>query len=164
MPDLHFLWVGGRPEDVRQWQARAVGLANLTFAGFIPNRDLPTYQAAADILVMPYQSAVAGSSGGDISGVFSPLKMFEYMACGRPILCSDLPTLREVLTEQMAVFCPPDDPSSVPGQSLDAWQAAIRRCLADRKFSASLARQARLEAAKYTWLQRTRRTLEGFGR
>jgi len=163
MPSVHFLWVGGRTEDVHRWRERAGGISNLTFTGFIPNRELPLYQAAADILAMPYQAAVAGSSGGDIAGVFSPMKMFEYMACGRPILCSDLPALREVLDGGMAIFCPLDA-GPVPGdRMLAAWQAAIETLLTDKVFATSLAHTARRAAAGYTWLERTRRALEGFG-
>lgn len=72
MPEVQFLWVGGRPEDVADWRERVKDISNVDFRGFIPNQEMPLYQAAADILLMPYQSSVAGSSGGDIAGVFSP--------------------------------------------------------------------------------------------
>src|SRR5678815_4209902 len=56
IPQAHFVWVGGRPEDVASWKGRAEtqNIPNLTFTGFIPNQNLPLYQAAADILLMPY--------------------------------------------------------------------------------------------------------------
>jgi glycosyltransferase involved in cell wall biosynthesis len=57
---------------------------------------------------MPYKSKVAGNSGGDIAQVTSPMKLFEYLACGRAILTSDLPVLREVLSENNAAFYPPE--------------------------------------------------------
>ena len=156
LPDVHFLWVGGREGDVQIWQQKAYlgGFQNVHFAGFIPNQRIPLYQAAADVLVMPYQSSVAGSSGGDIAGVFSPLKMFEYMATGRAILCSDLPALRESLTEEMAIFCPPAD--------MDAWQVALEHLLTDREYNHRLARAARTEVNRYSWLERARQTLMDF--
>jgi glycosyltransferase involved in cell wall biosynthesis len=49
-PQAHFVWVGGRPEDIAHWKQRAES-DNVTFTGFIPNRELPHYQAAADILL-----------------------------------------------------------------------------------------------------------------
>ena len=59
--------------------------------------------------MMPYGKMVAGSSGGNIAEVSSPMKMFEYMASGRVILTSDIPVLREVLNENNAVFYIPED-------------------------------------------------------
>ncbi len=99
MPEVQFLWVGGRPKDVQHWQARAAeaGLANVSFPGFVPNADLPLYQAAADILLMPYQQQVGGSSGEAPVKFFSSMKMYEYMAANRPIISSDLPVIHEVL-------------------------------------------------------------------
>ncbi|HEX5943545.1 MAG TPA: glycosyltransferase family 4 protein, partial [Anaerolineales bacterium] len=62
LPQAHFVWVGGRQQDVESWKQR-VESDNVTFTGFIPNRDLPLYQAAADILLMPYSRSIMGSSG-----------------------------------------------------------------------------------------------------
>ncbi len=156
MPQIHFLWVGGNPADVVTWREHASNrnILNVAFSGFIPNRELPLYQAAADVLVMPYQASVAGSSGGDIARVFSPLKMFEYMATGRAILCSNLPALREILTDDVACFAPVDD--------VDAWQIALERLLSDHDFRNQLAQAARTEARRYSWLERSRRALKDF--
>jgi glycosyltransferase involved in cell wall biosynthesis len=156
LPVANFLWVGGRENDVQIWQQQAQlgNLNNVTFSGFIPNQRIPLYQAAADVLVMPYQSSVSGSGGGDIAGVFSPLKMFEYMATGRAILCSDLPALREILSDDMACFAPIGD--------VDAWQVSLERLLSDHDFSNPLAQAARIEARHYSWLERARRALKDF--
>ena len=78
------------------------GIKNVHLTGFVPNEELPLYQAACDILLMPYEEAIAGSSGGDTARFASPMKAFEYMAAGRPILSSDLPVFREVLDEAFA--------------------------------------------------------------
>src|SRR5215211_4019200 len=50
LPQAQFVWVGGRPEDIERWKQR-VESDNVVFSGFIPNLDLPRYQAAADILL-----------------------------------------------------------------------------------------------------------------
>ena len=119
LPQVHFLWVGGRPQDVIRWQARldSSGVKNVTLTGFVDKKDLPLYQAAGDFLLMPYEKAIAGSSGGNSAAICSPMKMFDYLAAGRVILTSDLPVLHEVLNEGNAVFCPAED--------VDAWQAAF---------------------------------------
>ena len=109
IPQAHFVWVGGRAEDIAAWKQRAES-DNITFTGFIPNRELPLYQAAADILLMPYSLSIMGSSGtADSANVASPMKMFEYMAARRAIVTSDLPVIREVLNEKNALFCEPDN-------------------------------------------------------
>ncbi len=157
VPSIRFLWVGGRPQDVGLWRGRAEkrGLQNVTFTGFIPNRDLPLYQAAADVLLMPYGRSILGSSGSaDSAAIASPMKMFEYMATGRAILTSDLPVIREVLNDSNAVFCQPDN--------LPDWQAALEKLRLEDPTRARLAQQAKRDAENHTWLSRARRILEGF--
>ena len=155
-PEINFIWVGGRPEDVAGWRARlkAAGPFNIHLTGFVPNARLPLYQAAADILVMPYGHAVATSSGGNTADFCSPMKMFEYMACGRAILSSDLPVLHEVLNPGNAVFCPPED--------FSAWQTALADLLANPELRRSLSERARSDAARYTWQARAARAIMGF--
>jgi glycosyltransferase involved in cell wall biosynthesis len=156
-PETQFLWAGGRPADVAYWQSRAaeMELTNVTFTGFIPNDELPRYQAAADVLLMPYEKTISGSSGGDSAAVASPMKMFDYMAAGRAILTSDLPVIREILDETSAVFCPPGN--------LPAWTETLRALLADPSRRDSLARAAQAKIRAYTWLARSRRILDGLG-
>jgi glycosyltransferase involved in cell wall biosynthesis len=149
-----FVWVGGRPEDVEVWKKRAGHLVNVTFTGFVPNQSIPLYQASGDVLLMPYSRTVATSSGGNTAAVCSPMKMFEYMAAGRAILTSDLPVLREVLDDGMALFCPPD--------RIDLWSAALGSLLEDDEKRQALGQQARRAVERYSWIERARRVLEGF--
>jgi len=157
LADAHFVWVGGRSEDIDFWRKRAEknNIFNVTFAGFVPNRNLPIYQAAADILVMPYSSSIMGSSGtADSAGVASPMKMFEYMATGRAIASAYLPVIREVLNENNAVFCKPDD--------INSWKSALERLLKDENLRTQLGNQARLDVEGYTWVARAQRIMNGF--
>ena len=157
-PLVRFVWVGGRPEDVEKWKSRAAekGIANITYTGFISNERVPLYQAAADALLMPYSRVIGISGGfGNSAEISSPMKMFEYMAAGRAIISSDLPVIREVLNEKNAVLCPPEDVS--------AWQAALDALLSDPARRAALACQARADVESYTWIERARRVLVGFG-
>jgi len=154
VPHVQFVWVGGRPQDVKDWRAK-VPLQNVVFTGFIPNRDLPLYQSAADVLLMPYARSIFGSSGtADSAAVASPMKMFEYMAAERAILTSDLPVIREVLNETNAVFCPPDD--------VEAWKVGLEGLLASETRRRMFGRQARLAAENYTWIARARKIMDGF--
>ena len=65
----------------------------MTFTGFVPPSDIPLYLAAADMLVMPTTPDLA------YAAYTSPLKLFEYMASGRPIVASGLASVREVLDD-----------------------------------------------------------------
>jgi glycosyltransferase involved in cell wall biosynthesis len=155
LPHVLFVWAGGSPEDVQAWRKRASGLENVTFTGFVPNERLPLYLAAADVLLMPYARNIGISSGGGNSAlVSSPMKMFEYLAAGRPILASDLPVFREVLNGRNAALCPPED---VP-----TWTRALVDLLDNPKKRQALSAQAKADAARFTWLERARRALDGF--
>jgi glycosyltransferase involved in cell wall biosynthesis len=155
VPGAQFVWAGGNPEDVAAWKERSAHLRNLTFTGFIPNDRLPLYQAAADVLLMPYGRVIGISSGGGNSAaISSPLKMFEYLAAGRAIVASDLPVFREVLNERNAVFCPPED---VP-----AWTAAVCALLDDPSHREALGAQAKSDSLQYSWVERAKRALDGF--
>lgn len=155
LPGVRFLLAGGEPADVARVQAQVEqrSLQNVTLTGFIPNLDLPIYQAACEALLMPYQRRVAASSGGDISRYLSPMKLFEYLACGRAVLSSDLPVLREVLNERNAVLLSAED--------RQAWADALQALQADPERRGSLANQARQDAAQYTWEARAVKILEG---
>lgn len=149
LPDFTFLLVGGEPPDVERFrrQVLAQGLRNVAVVGFVSNQSLPLYQAACEVLLMPYQQNVAASSGGDIARYLSPMKTFEYLACGRAILSSDLPVLKEVLTDGTnALLLPPDD--------LEAWILALQKLHKDPGLRHKLGEQARQKAKAYSWERR----------
>ncbi|RJP48014.1 MAG: glycosyltransferase [Anaerolineaceae bacterium] len=156
LPKAHFVWVGGRSEDVIAWKRRADAkkIPNVTFTGFVPNTQIPLYQVAADILLMPYGRTIMGSSGSENSAsIASPMKMFEYMAAERAIVTSDLPVIREVLNEKNAVFCDPDD--------LASWKSALENLLNNASKRMLLGEQAGKDANGYTWLARAEKILKG---
>ncbi len=158
LPSMQFLWVGGTADAVKHWRGElsAAKRTNVIMTGFVDNSRLPLYQAAADILMMPYGNRVAASSGQDIAEVINPMKMFEYMAAGRAIITADLPVIREILDDASAVFCPPGD--------LDAWRSAIVELAGDADRRSSMARSARGAVLRYTWLERARSAVAGLNR
>ncbi len=157
MPNVNFLWVGGTPELVDFWRSKLseAGMTNVTMTGFVKHESIPLYQAAADILLMQYSRSIEASSGQDIAKVINPMKMFEYMASGRGIVCADLSVIREVLNEGNAVFCEPED--------VGKWKVEIEKLLADEPRRLALGAQARKDVEQLTWLKREERVMEKVG-
>jgi glycosyltransferase involved in cell wall biosynthesis len=155
-PQVNFLWVGGQPADVESWRARLKEekIGNVIFIGFVLNSQLPLYQAASDILLMPYEKVITGSSGGNSATYASPMKMFEYMASKRAIISSDLPVIREVLNPSNAILCPAEDTSS--------WSRALSFLISSEESRVSFAQQAWVDIQQYTWLERASKALAGF--
>jgi glycosyltransferase involved in cell wall biosynthesis len=146
----NLLVVGGRNEqEIAQWQALAhkIGLNGVKFTGFVAPALVPAYLQAADVLAMPYSRQTRTASGEDTTAFMSPLKLYEYMAAERPIVASDLPALRTVLTHQRnALLAQPDDATSLAH--------AIRQLLENPAMAQSLAQQARLDVQSHTWQAR----------
>lgn len=156
LPEIQFIWVGGREEDVNQWREyiNKNQIKNIKLVGFVGNEYIPTYQSAGDVLLMPYEMSIAGSSGGNSVDFCSPMKMFEYMAAGKPIISSDLPILHEVLNEINAIFCPYND--------VNQWVEAINRIKNDPAYGINLGKQARMDVEQYSWNERAKKSLDGF--
>jgi glycosyltransferase involved in cell wall biosynthesis len=126
----------------------------VVLTGFVENSRLPLHLAAAEVLMIPFERIIRGSSGGNSADICSPMKLFEYMAAGRAILTSDLPVIHEVLTETNACFAPPED--------LPAWQESLSALIKDPPLTRKLGENAREDARQYSWKERERRALEAF--
>jgi len=135
VPEHDFEVVGGTDEDLERLRGLECS-SNVTFHGFVEHGDLEACYSRLDVLLMPYQRRVLAFTGrSDISRWFSPMKMFEYMAAGRPIVASDLPVLREVLRDgENALLVNPDD--------IEGWVVALRRLAEHPALRRSLAQTA----------------------
>lgn len=157
MPQVNFLWVGGTPELVEGWRNKLheANIKNVTMTGFVKHDVIHLYQAASDILLMPYSSSISASSGQDIAEVINPMKMFEYMASGRAIVSADLPSIREVLNEGNAVFVRVGNWELVIGN----WKVEIQKLLADESLRVKLGSMARKDVENFSWVKREERVL-----
>ena len=104
-PQVKFALAGGPVEQQRQYSDRiaALGLANVELLGFLDQRDLASLLQAADVLAHPHRSGAAAT-------FTSPLKLFDYLAAGTPVVATRIPSLDNwMLAEQIAAWCAPDD-------------------------------------------------------
>jgi glycosyltransferase involved in cell wall biosynthesis len=143
------LIVGGH--DVEGDRARLEALAErlgvrdrVKFTGHVDPGEVRAFLEQATILALPNPPSAVSTH------FTSPLKLFEYMATGRPIVASDLPAIREVLRhEQNALLVPPGDATGLA--------RGIQRLMGDRELAARLARQALSDVDDYTWDRRAAR-------
>jgi glycosyltransferase involved in cell wall biosynthesis len=146
---LRGLIVGGHPGEADRERveglARELGvMSRLEITGLVPPGDVERHLRSATMLVLP-------NSMSAISDRYtSPLKLFEYMRLGRPIIASNLAAIREVLTDgKTALLVAPDDP--------EALAAALVRVGSDLGLAAALGAAARGLAPEYTWARRAER-------
>jgi len=139
---IYFI-VGGDDRTVQQFkdQCRKINAANVKIIEGVMHKDIPLWLRAADVLVLP-------NTGKDPTSKYdtSPLKLFEYMASGKPIVASDLPSIRNIVNEQMVWFFEPDNPAALAG--------AIHAAFENPRISEEKAARAQEEVEKYTWERR----------
>lgn len=147
MPDVSFKIYGGEDADIERCKAYAT--KNVEIVGFVPHAKTAEYRSKCHVLVAPYQKRVTVSGGGgDISKVMSPLKIFEYMSSKRPIVCSDIPVLREILDDNTAIFAKVNN--------CNDWVEAINK-LKEPELANVLSERAYNKFLKfYTWNSRAR--------
>jgi glycosyltransferase involved in cell wall biosynthesis len=142
-PDARLVLAGGRPDQIdaarRQAEAARIGGATI-FAGQRPAEEIPSYLDAADVLVSPRSL-----------GTNTPLKIYQYLRSGRPIVATRLLTHTQVLT---------DDVSYLTEATPPAFGAGILAALADPERARAVGVRARhLAETKYSYeayLARTR--------
>ena len=150
--EFHF--VGGTRAEVEYWLSKVDSQENCFFHGFVPPAITDRYLSSFDILVAPYEEGLEVAGGGASTAKWmSPLKVFEYMAAKKPIVCSDIPVLREILMHNVnCLLCPP--------RNKEEWVRALSRVRDDERLQLRLSSQAYSDfLEKYTWDSRARRIL-----
>lgn len=143
-PDAQLLLAGGKPDQIARAreQARAAGAEAVTiFAGERPPAEIPAFLLACDVLVSPRSR-----------GTNTPLKIYQYLRSGKPIVATRLLTHTQVLD---------DDTAILTGATAREFADGILAALSDPARAAAISRQARqLAETKYSYdayLDRTRR-------
>ncbi len=137
------IFVGGTEKDVSRFRRAYSAIPNLLILGHQAYERIPIWLQAADILVLPNTHDAAISTH-----YTSPLKLFEYMAAEKPIIASDLPSIREVVNNENAVLVKSNDSHLLA--------EAIKKLSVDKRLSLQIATQAGLEVKKYSWEKRAK--------
>ncbi len=151
MPEIDFHIIGGKKRDIEFWKSEN---KNIYFHGFVPHGKLSLYYKKFNIVLAPFKKIISLSGNvGDIAKWTSPLKIFEYMAHEKPIISSNLPVLKEVLTHNKnALLCNPEN--------INDWVNAINR-LKNVNLRKFLEKNAKKDLErKYTWLKRAENVLK----
>jgi len=144
MPEVHFLFVGSYGDGPIERLAAAV--PNVHVIGWQSPQALAPYIFAADALLIPPSQKPLSQFGSTVL----PLKLFLYLAAGRPIVAGQTPDIRELLEHgRNAWLCPPDD----AGALVDA----LRAVLSDPALAARISAEAQRDSEALTWSARATR-------
>lgn len=122
---------------------RGVDLTGVIFAGHVAPSEVPTHLAACDVLLVPNSSKEP--IGRDYT---SPLKLFEYLASGRPVVAANVSAIREVIDDTCAVLFEPDQPL--------ACLEACRSIAGDSERSAALVNKGTIRVREFDWKNRAK--------
>jgi glycosyltransferase involved in cell wall biosynthesis len=138
--------VGGRPGEVQELREQATRLGiekRVKLPGSVPHEEAARYLQASDVLVIPDTVTQLTAS---------PLKLFEYMAAGKPIILKDMPALREIVDDESAIFFPEGDAEALAG--------AIEKLHRDPALAERLGANAKAKSRAYTYRARAEKIIE----
>jgi glycosyltransferase involved in cell wall biosynthesis len=134
VPGAQFLFMGGRPPEVERLKSRAgeIGTGSrVFFSGTRPPSELPVFLALADVLCSPR-----------VKGENTPFKIYSYLASGKPIVATRIPTHTQLLDDSLAFLVEPTPAGIAAGlrQALEQKDEARARAerglaLVDREYS-----------------------------
>lgn len=145
---LLFVHVGGSHEECAQWETsyRDKGVVDILFISHKPIEQVMKYQVAADLLFY------VTTKSNPIYWCTSPLKIFEYMAAGVPILASHIGSINEVLNHENSYGFSPDNKDSI--------KSSLESFFSDRHNSTKITMPALEDINReYSWHTRAKRIL-----
>lgn len=148
--DLFLLFVGvgeiGKDELSTDLTNLNVSQNNFKIITRVPHKEVANFLKISDLQIMnfPWSEHYAY--------YMSPMKLFEYMASDKPLISTDLPSVRDVLDESLVIFVKPGDEKDLEDK--------ISEFFKDKSIGIIKAKKARQEILKYTWEQRVKNILE----
>lgn len=127
-----------------QKQAEDMGMReDAVFTGPVPYEEVPGYMNACDVLCAPYDPRLSPLRAK--RGIGAPLKVLEYMSCGKPVVTTRVPPITEVVDEgRTGVLVPPGDPDSLAEE--------LRGLAYDPARARAIGEEARKEViTRYSW-------------
>lgn len=149
LEEILFMIVGGTINDLAKYRKiiSEEKITNIVFIGHKDRKSVSKYLLAADVLLLPNAPV-----GNESKYYTSPIKMFEYMASARPIIASDLPSIKEVLDDNNCIFFEAGNHEDL--------KAKISLSLSDHELSARISKQARIDVEQYSWGNRAKKIVE----
>ncbi len=135
------LAVGGAPQELERYASSAS--TSVRLMGHQPQSTLGKFYAVADLLLMPFPYTE------HYAYYMSPLKLFEYLMSGVPMVATDLPSVREIVSEASAFIAKPGD--------IDSLETQIRKAIDRPDEARQKALEAKRISAHYTWIERAKR-------
>ncbi len=147
--DILIVFAGGTSEDTKNFKKKYSHIKNIMITGYVSRSDMSYWQKLADVLVLP------NTAKEKISKYYtSPMKLFDYMASGNPIVASNIPSVSEIVDNTNAIMFSPDDPKDLSEKIM--W-------IFDNQEKANiLSEKALKDVKKHSWQNRAKRIIEMF--
>lgn len=148
LPSDHIVvFVGGTENDIALFKKKYGDIPQVVIEGFKKHDEIPVWQKAADVLVLP------NTAKENISKYYtSPMKLFEYMASKRPIVASDIPSITEIVGGKEAFLTIPDNENDL--------SLRIKDAIEDESQSREKTEAAYAKVLEFTWNKRAKKILE----
>jgi len=145
LPDDYLVYfVGGTDADIVNFKNKYGKINGVILAGYRAHMEIPYWQKSADVLILP------NTAKEKISYYYtSPMKMFEYMASGTPIVATNIQSTTEILNNDNSLLVEPDSPIKLA----EVIQQAVR----DTDLAKKISKKAYLDVQKHTWNKRAQR-------
>lgn len=148
LPEYLLYVVGGNELQQKKYlefiQKR--GLANIVVVGQVEPSLIPLYLAASDVVVLP------NILTDNEAWYTSPLKLFEYLSSGKPIVATDTIPMVDILNNQNAMLVAPDNVHELAN--------GIKRVIEDKEFARRIVNKAQVVVKNYTWGKRAKKILD----
>ncbi len=142
LPNISFVIIGGDQKQIDNFQNVP---ANVYFFRRKSQREIPFYLKAADLLILPMNKELS-------YGIYSsPLKLFEYMASGTPVLASNFGAIREVLSEKNSFLFDPEDANDLVEK--------IKYISDNNEKAIRIAKESLKLVKEYTWQKRVEKII-----